>query len=183
MSRKTVKNILIICTIVVILLSTMIIADFNYVLQGEKPVFCFSKKEYKDGGTIEYIGFGYKIINYNAMAGRNDTVLGSILKRYDPQIDETKLKVEVDNKNKIYNFTGKVEKIEVVDNKYMLLVSSSSDKKIKVIQTYGTLVYKNDLKANITDIVEASTVQLRTSTLDNSKEIPEAIVEIINIIE
>ena len=43
MSRKTVKNLLIACIVIVILLSTMIIADFNYVLQKQQPIFCFSQ--------------------------------------------------------------------------------------------------------------------------------------------
>lgn len=183
MNRKTVKTLLIICIVVITLLSTMIIADFNYILQGEKPVFCFRKKEYKDGGTIEYVGLGYKIIKYNAIGGREDIEIGSIFKIYNPQIDDSKLNAEPDNKNKIYNYTGKVESIEIKDNKYVFTIVFGSEERMRVRQTYGTLVYKNDFKANITDVIKGSKVQLRTSTLDNSKEVPEAIAEIINIVE
>lgn len=81
MSRKTVKNLLIACIVIVILLSTMIVADFNYVLQKQQPIFCFSQHIHDDGGSVEYVGFGYKIISYNATYGRHDIVLGSIFKR------------------------------------------------------------------------------------------------------
>ena len=86
MDRKTVRNMLIFSVVVIILLATMIIADFNYVLHSEKPIFCFIKNTYEDGGTVEYVGFGYKIIDYNVLDGRQDIVLGSILKKYEPQI-------------------------------------------------------------------------------------------------
>jgi len=145
--------------------------------------FCFYTKKYEDGGTIEYIGLGYKIIDYNAIAGREDIELGGIFKIYDPKIDTSKLKVEVQNKNKIYNFVGKVHDIEVEDNKYIFTIILNNNDKIKIKETYGTLVYKNDFEASITDIKKENNVQLRTSTLDRSKQIPEAIVEIINIVE
>ncbi len=183
MSRKTVKMLLIFCIVILILISTIIIADFNYVLQGRKPVFCLYSKQYEDGGTIEYIGLGYKIIKYNAISGRQDVELGSILKKYDPKIDTSKIKVEADNKNKIYNIIGVVENIQMYDNKHVFTIIYNNDKKVKIIETYGTLVYKNDFKANILDIKIGNKVQLRTSTLDKLKEVPEAIVEIINIVE
>lgn len=180
MKRKTVRNLLLICIVVVILLSTMIIADFNFVLQGEKPVFCFIKNAYEDGGTLEYVGFGYKIIDYNAIHGRQDVVLGSIFKAYEPQIDESKFIIETDNKNKIYNFKGKVEKIEVIDSRTILTVNNNGEiQNIKVIDS--TLIYMNDFNAKLTDIVLGSTIEVRTSLIDTTKEVPESIAEIINI--
>lgn len=184
MNRKTVRNLFLTVIIVSILLSTMIIADLNYVLKNQKPVFCFIKNTYEDGGTIEYVGFGYKIINYNATYGRQDVVFGSIFKAYDPQIDKSKFeenKDNKDNKNKIYDFSGKVQKIEVINGKTILTVLSKDDKKqnIKVID--ATLIYENDYKAKLTDIVVGSEIEVRTSNVDSTKEIPESIAEIINI--
>lgn len=181
MNRKTVLNLLLICVVIAVLISTMIIADYNYVLQNQKPIFCFIKNAYEDGGTVEYVGFGYKIIDYNALHGRQDVDLGSIFKRYDPKIDESKFEAKVDNKNKIYDFYGRVEKIEVVDSRTILTVVSIEKKRqnIKVID--ATLIYMNDFKAKLTDIVVGSELEVRTSSVDNRAEIPESIAEIINI--
>lgn len=181
MSRKTVRNLLIFCVVAVVLLSTMIIADFNYVLQNQKPIFCFIRNAYEDGGTVEYIGLGYKITDYNAMHGRQDVDLGSIFKRYDPQIDESKFEIKVDNKNKIYDFLGVVENIQVVDNRTILTVLSGNEKRQNIKVINSTLIYENNFKAKLTDIVVGSTVEIRTSLVDNTKEIPESIAEIINI--
>lgn len=181
MNRKTVRNLLVTCVVVVILLSTMIIADYNYVIHNEKPIFCFIKNAYEDGGTIEYVGLGYKIIDYNALHGRQDIVLGSIFKRYDPQIDESKFEIQVDNKNKIYNFSGRVENIEVIDSKTILTVISEDEKKQNIKVINATLIYLNDFKAKLSDIIVGSKIEVRTSLVDNTKEVPESIAEIINI--
>ena len=58
MSRKTVRNLFVIVIIAVVLLSTMIIADYNYVLHNQKPIFCFIKNTYDEEEIIEYVGFG-----------------------------------------------------------------------------------------------------------------------------
>ena len=149
MSRKTVRNLFVIVIIAVVLLSTMIIADFNYVLQKQKPVFCFIQNSYEDGGTIEYIGLGYKIIDYNAIYGRKDIVLGSIFKQYEPRVDESKFEDKVDNKNKIYNFSGKVEKIDMIDGKTILTVVLDTNIKQSVKVINSTLIYTNDKKSNL----------------------------------
>ena len=181
MKRKKIRNLLLICIVIAILLSTMIIADFNFVLQGEKPVFCFIKNAYEDGGTLEYVGFGYKIIDYNAIYGRQDVVLGNLFTSYEPRIDESKFVIIEDNKNKTYNFNGKVEKIVVEDGKTNLFVNNKEQiQKIKVID--ATLVYMNNFNAKLTDIVVGSTIEVRTSLVDTTKQIPESIAEIINIV-
>lgn len=181
MSRKTVKNLLIFCVVAIVILATMIIADFNYVLQNQTPIFCFVRNVYEDGGTVEYIGLGYKIVDYNVMHGRQDVDLGSIFKRYDPQIDESKFEVELDNKNKIYDFSGIVESIEVIDSRTILTVLSDNGKRQNIKVISSTLIYANDFNAKLTDIVVGSTIEVRTSLVDNTKEIPESIAEIINI--
>ena len=33
--------------------------------KGNEPIFCVNIKTYRDGGTKEYIGIGYKVIKYN----------------------------------------------------------------------------------------------------------------------
>ena len=99
------------------------------------------------------------------------------------QIDESKLKIEVDNKNKTYNFEGIVENIEVVDGKTILTVVSKQNEKQKVKIISGTLIYKNDFKSRLNEIIVGSNIKIRTSSVDSKKEIHESIAEIINIIE
>lgn len=77
MNRKTVFNIFLFSIVIAILLATMIIADYNYVLHNQKPIFCFIKNTYDEEEIIEYVGFGYKIIDYKEL---HQIKLGSIFK-------------------------------------------------------------------------------------------------------
>lgn len=63
------KKILITILIVLAILCTFSIIDFLKVKENEKPIFSLMQNKIKDGGTIEYIGLGYKIIDYHKIEG------------------------------------------------------------------------------------------------------------------
>lgn len=70
------KIINIVFTIVVIII-TIITIDYIRVTKFEyTPLFAFKTTEYKDGGTKEYYGLGYKVIDYNQIQGRRDMEIG-----------------------------------------------------------------------------------------------------------
>ncbi len=63
--------------------SIFIMTDFLLSKSNKKPIFAIPIFKLKDGGTIEYYGFGYKVIKYNILdnyetgqLGRKDTVFG-----------------------------------------------------------------------------------------------------------
>lgn len=66
--RKNAK----ILTIVFLILVAIIIfsiVDYNKVKSDNKPIFCFAQNKLDDGGTVEYIGLGYKIIAFHKIEG------------------------------------------------------------------------------------------------------------------
>lgn len=46
---------------------TFIITDYYRATQNEVPIFAIKYDSYWDGGTIEYLGLGYKVIKYNQL--------------------------------------------------------------------------------------------------------------------
>lgn len=61
---------------------------------NQRPIFSLPIVHYKDGGTIEYYGLGYKIIQYRSInnkmtgeKGRKDTVFGLWNLKYDEKKD------------------------------------------------------------------------------------------------
>lgn len=46
--------------------------DYKLALQEKPPKFAMKVSVYKDGGTTVYMGFGYRITDFNQMEGRND---------------------------------------------------------------------------------------------------------------
>ena len=56
---------------IIIAIDVIAIARYN-----KGPFFAIPMKTYKDGGTKEYYGLGYKVIKYNQIEGRRDTQIG-----------------------------------------------------------------------------------------------------------
>ena len=50
------------------------------------PFFAIETKEYSDGGTKEYLGLGYKIIDYNKLDGYDEYKIGTWFMPYDNSI-------------------------------------------------------------------------------------------------
>ena len=74
--------------IVLILVPTiMIVTDVIRVTKHQKtPVFAINTKIYKDGGSKEYTGLGYKVIKYNQKQGRKDIVIGTWGLKYSNKV-------------------------------------------------------------------------------------------------
>lgn len=71
---KTIINILFVLVLVII---AMIVVDYVRVTKYEyTPIFAVKTLELKDGGTKEYMGLGYKVIDYNQIQGRRDMEIG-----------------------------------------------------------------------------------------------------------
>lgn len=84
MKRKVVKIILIIAWIWI----AFVTIDFTLSKINQSPIFALPVRVYKDGGTVEYYGLGYKVIKYNVLdystnEGRKDTTFGSWNLKYD----------------------------------------------------------------------------------------------------
>lgn len=63
-----VKKIFIVILILALVWIIFFSVDYIRVKKQKLPVFCFKFVfEYKDGGTIEYIGFGYKVIDFHKL--------------------------------------------------------------------------------------------------------------------
>ena len=95
--NKKLKGILIIVGILVLLALICFCVDYSRVKKQEKPIFCINLATYRDGGTKEYYGLGYKVIDFNRIDGYDEMKIGSWLMKYEdianeilsPQLDST----------------------------------------------------------------------------------------------
>lgn len=83
MSKKTLIHTLIILCLLIIIGVTMLLVDWNLIAEGRAPMFSVTKNIYEDGGTIEYIGFGYKIFKYNKLEGPTSIKVGTLFMQYE----------------------------------------------------------------------------------------------------
>lgn len=85
------KKIINVCFAIIMTILIMVAIDVICVGRYNKgPYFAVQTKEYDDGGSKEYIGFGYKVIEYNQTAGRIGKEIGSLSLKYDTEAIETK---------------------------------------------------------------------------------------------
>ena len=64
---KIFKKIIMIIFVLIVLIIIFATVDYNRVKNGEQPIFSKATGTLMDGGTVEYTGFGYKIIDYHKM--------------------------------------------------------------------------------------------------------------------
>lgn len=82
MKRGT-KVILIILGVIILLGLTFFAVDYNRVKNREKPIFCINTAIIRDGGTKEYLGLGYKVIDFNELNGYDEIKIGTWFMKYE----------------------------------------------------------------------------------------------------
>lgn len=109
---------------VVVVISVLIIIDLFLITRFEfGPLFAIRTKTYKDGGTKEYYGLGYKVIRYNVTNGREGIVVGNYSLKYNSiakKVDLSKTKLTEDNNGDYVEITGKVDKVDKKNKRIVL---------------------------------------------------------------
>ena len=90
--RKALKVIGIILGIIIILGLIFFVVDYNRVKNNERPIFCISNPAgtISDGGTVEFFGLGYKVIDFHTLAGFDDIKIGTWFMDYNDFEEEMK---------------------------------------------------------------------------------------------
>ena len=120
--KKGLKILFIIIGIIIVLGIVFFVVDYNRVQKQEKPIFCIHNPAgvIRDGGTIEYFGLGYKVIDFHTLAGFDDIKIGTWLmdyndfekemKEYEKKFEE---ELQKDNRNQENNINNKVTTIDI----------------------------------------------------------------------
>lgn len=75
--KKIIKIVGIVLGIIVVLGIVFFTIDYSRVRKQEKPIFCINIATYTDGGTKEYYGLGYKVIDFHTLAGFDYIKIGT----------------------------------------------------------------------------------------------------------
>ena len=71
--------------------------DYFCIKRFDRPIFMIKINHYKDGGTKEYYGLGYKLIDYHLLNGYDKKHLGTWFMKYDStKYDDHSLEVIMD---------------------------------------------------------------------------------------
>ena len=86
--KKEVKFICIAIAIIVVLGIIFYIFDYNRIKNNKTPIFCINSATYMDGGSKEYLGLGYKVIDFNRTNGYDVMKIGTWFMNYEDFIGE-----------------------------------------------------------------------------------------------
>ncbi len=82
--KKVFKVIGIILGILIILGLIFFIIDYNRVENNERPIFCIENPAHiMDGGTAEFFGLGYKVIDFHTISGFDYIKIGTWFMKYE----------------------------------------------------------------------------------------------------
>lgn len=90
MKKKILIYVMSIVIALIVLGMIFYITDFYRAKTDQVPIFALKYEEVNDGGTAIYVGFGYKIIDYNRYDGKDDTVMGSWFLQYEEPLNTNK---------------------------------------------------------------------------------------------
>ena len=115
--KKWLKVIGLILGIIALLGIIFFVIDYNRVKNQEKPIFCIQNPSgiINDGGTIEYFGLGYKVIDFHTLAGFDDIKIGTWLMDYndfEEEMKEYEEKYEEEMRKNEFSFCGTITQVE-----------------------------------------------------------------------
>ena len=116
--KKGIKIFCIILLVIIILVIVFFIVDYNRVKNSNTPMFCINIGTLRDGGSVEYLGLGYKVIDFNTLDGYDDIKIGTWFINYDDFQEEMKSSKN-EEENIVQTFNARIE--EITDNSNMLV--------------------------------------------------------------
>ena len=83
--KKVLKGCLIVIVVIICMWLLFFTVDYIRVENQELPIFCIKSPGggYSDGGTMEYLGLGYKVIDFNRLNGYDEIKIGTCSMKYE----------------------------------------------------------------------------------------------------
>ncbi len=191
--KKGIKVLLIILGVIIVLGLVFFAIDYNRVQKQEKPIFCIQNPAgvIRDGGTVEYFGLGYKVIDFNRLDGYDEIKIGSWSMKYEDfenefndYVDNAKVVVEGYNNIQTITITGEdatmIKQLlneftyndELCDGIYSYEIIIN-DEEHYMVKRDCKAIEKGDKQANITDEELKEIEEIIENNIDEPKLLEE----------
>ena len=150
MKNLTRKQKIIARLVVILCIGILIVTftvDYNRVKNQKKPIFCIKSPAggIMDGGTIEYFGLGYKVIDFHTIAGFDDIKIGTWfmdyndfeeeIKAYEKKFEEN-LSTNEENNSDLEKVIMKVDSITIKPTSISIIIINNNDNEIGYGEEY-----------------------------------------------
>ena len=150
MKNLTRKQKIIARLVVILCIGILIVTftvDYNRVKNQKKPIFCIKSLAggIMDGGTIEYFGLGYKVIDFHTIAGFDDIKIGTWFMDYNDFEEEIKayekkykenLLTNEENNSDLENVIMKVDSTTIKTTSISIIIINNNDNEIGYGEEY-----------------------------------------------
>ena len=133
--------------------------DKKRAIDNKRPIFAVRTAIYKDGGSKEYMGLGYKVIVFNTLCGYKEVKFGNLKMNINDFEQET---TDYCSKNE-HKLDKDASSLDNVKDKVVLELKSGTLKKTK-----ATFILKNNSNVNIT---YGNEYKIEKKTDDNWQEL------------
>ena len=145
--KKILKVVAGILGIIVVLGILFFTVDYNRVKNQKKPIFCIQNPDggIMDGGTIEYFGLGYKVIDFHTIAGFDNIKIGTWfmdyndfeeeIKAYEKKFEES-LSTNEENNSDLENVIIKVDSTTIKPTSISIIIINNNDNEIGYGEEY-----------------------------------------------
>ena len=194
--KKELKIMFSILGIIFILGIVFFVVDYKWGQNQEKPIFCIQNPAgiINDGGTIEYFGLGYKVIDFHTLAGYDDIKIGSWfmdyndfeeeMKEYEERFEE-ELRQNEDTIEEVFN--AKIKEIREYNGVTSILIEGLDTNDINHKGEFdfsidnNTELLWNNTEIELSDLKEGQNVSI-TSTGAVLESYPAQLTEVTKII-
>ena len=195
--KKYLKYIGIVISLVVVLGIIFFAVDYAKVQKHEKPIFCIQNPKgiINDGGTIEYLGLGYKVIDFHTLAGFDDIKIGTWfmdyndfneeMKVYEKKFEEKLQKNDYNIENNVFN--ARIKEIREYNGITTILIEGLESNDINHRGEFDFSVDKDtellwkEAKIELSSLKEGQNVSI-TSTGEILESYPAQLTKVTKII-
>ena len=193
--KKVLKVIGIILGVLIILGLIFFIVDYNRVKNNERPIFCIHNPAgaMNDGGTVEFFGLGYKVIDFRTLAGFDDIKIGTWfmdyndfneeMKVYEKKFEEKLQKNDYNIENNVFN--ARIKEIREYNGITTILIEGLESNDINHRGEFDFSVDKDllwkEAKIELSSLKEGQNVSI-TSTGEILESYPAQLTKVTKII-
>lgn len=195
--KKVLKVIGIILGVLIILGLIFFIVDYNRVKNNERPIFCIHNPAgaMNDGGTVEFFGLGYKVIDFRTLAGFDDIKIGTWfmdyndfneeMKVYEKKFEEKLQKNDYNIENNVFN--ARIKEIREYNGITTILIEGLESNDINHREEFDFSVDKDtellwkEAKIELSSLKEGQNVSI-TSTGEILESYPAQLTKVTKII-
>ena len=195
--KKVLKVIGIILGVLIILGLIFFVVDYNRVKNNERPIFCIHNPAgaMNDGGTVEFFGLGYKVIDFRTLAGFDDIKIGTWfmdyndfneeMKVYEKKFEEKLQKNDYNIENNVFN--ARIKEIREYNGITTILIEGLESNDINHRGEFDLSVDKDtellwkEAKIELSSLKEGQNVSI-TSTGEILESYPAQLTKVTKII-